>query len=330
MFDKILVPLDGSRLAESVLPHVVAVASAFGALVRLLHVLDSSQQGDLPADPLQWHLRKTEAHSYLDETQTCLEEMGLVVESAVEEGPAAQRIVDGARRHQSDLLILSSHGAGGLAQWNVSGVVEKVIQDVATSLLLVRAYQELPGEGVITPGYRRIMLPLDGSTRAEVSLPAAEILARYWDAELLLTHIIPRPRLFRAAPLNSEDRALLGRVVSRQRQEASDYFEKLQARLPVQSDVRIVVGGNLSAALEEIVEHDDVDLVLFSAHGHGCSRFQRYGSVVSCSILYGSVPLLIVQDLPAEQVKPTASGQALHDWEDEEIRRPAGTGPKPF
>jgi len=329
MFDKILVPLDGSRLAESVLPHVVSVAAAFGEPVTLLHVLDSSHRGDRPADPLSWQLRRTEAHTYLDGVQSFLKEAGLLVEKVVEQGRAAQRIVDYARGHQIGLLVLSTHGAGGLAHWNVSGVVEKVIQDIPTSLLLVRAYQELP-ERAIRPGYRRIMLPLDGSTRAEVSLPAAELLARYWDAELLLTHIIPRPRLFRAAPLNSEDRALLGRVVSRHRQEASHYFERLQARLPVQSDVRIVLGENLVAALQEIVEQDDIDLTLFTAHGHGCSRFQRYGSVVSCCILYGSVPLLILQDLPGEQLELSASGQAMRDWEDEEIRRPTGTGPKPF
>lgn len=331
MFDNILVPLDGSRLAECVLPHVIAVASAFGASVTLLHVLDTNHREDGVTDPIQWQLRKVESQAYIDTVASALEKADLSAERVVVEGPAAQRIRHAVREREIDLLILSSHGQSGLAQWNVSGVVEKVIQNAPTSLLLVRAYQERPGEGALRAGYQRIMLPLDGSKRAECVLTPAEILARHWNSELLLTHVIRQPRLFGTTPVNAEDRALLGQVVSRLREQATHYFQQLQQRLPVQTDVRLLLAENIAATLNDLVGHEKVDLVLLSAHGHGCSSFQRYGSLVSCWIFYGSAPLLILQDLPAEQIEATAAERAMHTLEaEEDIRRPSGTGHGPL
>jgi hypothetical protein len=64
-------------------------------------------------------------------------------------------------------------------------------------------------------------------------------------------------------------------------------------------------------ALNDVGEQEEVDLILFSAHGHGCHRSQRYGSLVSSYTLHGSTSLLVVQDLPAEQVEPTAAKLAI-------------------
>jgi nucleotide-binding universal stress UspA family protein len=330
MFNRILVPLDGSKLAECVLHHVVAVASAFRASVTLFHVLNNSHRYERPVDPLQVQLRKLEAQAYLNAVQARLAEADLAAKAVIAEGSAAESIIEAARQQEIDLLILSTHGQGGLGEWNVSGVVEKVIQEVSTSLLLVRAYQEETETGALTAGYRRIMLPLDGSKRAECVLPPAEILARYWDAELFLAHVIRQPRLFSSTPPSSEDRALLGQIVSRHREEATRYFQRLRARLPIKTDFRLAIEENIGAALHEMIERETVDLILLSAHGHGCSRFQRYGSLVSCCILYGSAALLILPGLPPEQVEPTGSKGDRRAQEMEELRRPSGTGPVLF
>lgn len=325
MFNHILVPLDKSELAECVLPHVVATATAFRAAVTLLHVLESGRN-DRPADPVQVQLRRFEAQAYLNTVQARLAEAGLSAEPVIDEGPAAECIADAVRRYETDLLILSSHGQGGLGQWNVGGAAEKVIQDTATSLLLVRAYQEATRASAPKEGYRRIMLPLDGSKRAECVLPVAEILARHWNAELLLAHVIRQPRLFQSTPPSSEDRALLGRLVSRNREEATRYFQQLQAGLPVQTAVRLVVEENIAAALHEMIEQDAVDLMILSAHGRGCNRFQRYGSLVSCCILYGNVPLLILPGLPPDQSKQIGSRGDVRSQEAEKPRLPSRTG----
>jgi nucleotide-binding universal stress UspA family protein len=323
MFDHIVVPLDGSKLAECVLPHVTSVALASHKPVTLLHVVAPDEAG-ASVDPLQWRLRKMEREAYLEEVRARLQDANVPAQAVIVEGAAAKQITDYAHAQGRSLLVLSSHGRSGLGRWNVSGVVEKVIQEIRTSLLLVRAYQQA-GDEAPTPGYRRIMVPLDGSKRAECTLPLAESLARHWDAELLLTHVVRQPHLFQMAPLSADDKALLGRVVARHRTEAAGYFDRLQARLPVRARVHLAVEDDVIIAFNDIVRHEGVDLILFSAHGHGCSRFQRYGSLVSCYILYGSAPILIVQDLPAEQVEPTAAERAVSAEEPEAVRQPTGT-----
>ena len=80
------------------------------------------------------------------------------------------------------LIILSSHGQSGLSEWNVSSVVQKIVLRARTSIMIVRAYQRIPPE---TAGlrYRRILVPLDGSQRAECVLPVAVTLARSHEAK---------------------------------------------------------------------------------------------------------------------------------------------------
>jgi nucleotide-binding universal stress UspA family protein len=192
----------------------------------------------------------------------------------------------------------------------VSGVVQKVIQDARSSLLLVRAYLNPEGSDA-EPTYERLLLPLDGSKRAECILPVAEALARTWDADLLLTHVIPEPQLFPAAPPVAEDQALLARIIDRRQAAASRYFEQLQARLRARSHVYLGVGASVFDAFHEIVDTTAPDLVLFSAHGRGFSPNRPYGRLVTSCILYGCASLLILQDVAPEQLEPTAAQLAL-------------------
>ena len=129
MYKKMLVPLDGSSLAECVLPHVVAVAKALDARVTLLRVLEHAQITDRlqSVDPLGWHIRKAEAEADLEGVRSRLQESGLRAQSVLLEGHAAERIIEYAHENGVDLIILSSHGRSGLSGWNVSSIVFKII-----------------------------------------------------------------------------------------------------------------------------------------------------------------------------------------------------------
>ena len=98
MFDSMLVPLDGSRLAECVLPHVVALARVFEARVTLVRVLEEgSQAGKKPVDPLEWHISKAEAEAYLADVAGRLRDAGLHPEMRLLEGsPSTLHIARGA------------------------------------------------------------------------------------------------------------------------------------------------------------------------------------------------------------------------------------------
>lgn len=306
MFEHVLVPLDGSPLAESVLPHALEMARAFAAKTTLLQVVEqgSTAPASAAVDPLDWHLKKAEAEAYLhDVVQRIGEpELGLTCECV--EGQAAERILDFAHRHGVDLIALCSHGRSGLSGWNVSSVVQKIILRAHVSTLLVRAYHERPA---FQPPlrYRRMVVTLDGSQRAECGLPLATQIARFHGADLLLTHVIRRPEMPRRSPLEALDRELAERVVERNRQDATQYLDHLQARLAADlgdTQHRLLVHESAAAALHDLVEEEGAELVVMSAHGYSGSNRWPYGSVAVSFIVYGHTPLLIVQDLAPDEV----------------------------
>ena len=105
MIKHILVPLDGSVLAECVLPHVWAIAGAYYACITLLHIVAlSHEENNLAIDPPEWLLRKREAKSYLDKISARLQENQLKVNAVILDRSAAQGVIDFAQIHDVDLI----------------------------------------------------------------------------------------------------------------------------------------------------------------------------------------------------------------------------------
>jgi len=308
MFERILVPLDGSRLAECVLPHTVAMARSFGARVTLLRVLERDHSGELPAlNALDWQFRKAEGEARLKELAARLYKVGLQTEHKLVEGRAAEQILAFARQNGTDLIILSSHGRSGLSGWNVSSVVQKIIIRACMSIMIVRAYQ--PRVSDLTGlSYKRLLLPLDGSQRAEHILPAAIQLTRSHGSQLLLVHVVRKPEMPRRRPLTEEETKLINKIIEMNHQEADRYLEELRTSLSAeQVDVqtRLLVSDNAVDTLHDLVEQEDIDLVILSAHGDTGGTKRPYGSLAVNFIAYGTTPLLIVQDLTPEELEPS-------------------------
>ena len=115
MFDPILVPLDGSSLAECVLPHTSAIAQAFDARVNLVRVLDRSQAAETAQlfDLVNWQINKTGAKLYLEKTGARLQKAGLRVETTVIEGVVADSITEFAQKQKSNVnALLIEHFCG--------------------------------------------------------------------------------------------------------------------------------------------------------------------------------------------------------------------------
>jgi nucleotide-binding universal stress UspA family protein len=300
MLNPILVPLDRSLLAECVLPHVVAMGQAFNANITLLQVLErnrghgSAQLFDL----LNWQINKSEARVYLEKIRDRLQPSGLATKMVVLEGPVAESISEYAQDQQMKLVVLSSHGQNGLRDWGLSSITHKIILSAPTSVLIVRAPQakEQP--------YRRILVPLDGSWRAENVLPIVTALAHFHKSEIHIVHVVKTPEMARHMPPLQEDIDLSNRIVARNRDEAEHYLKQVEARsplvgIPIKS--HLIVRDRAAAALHDLVEEQHIDIVALSAHGHSGNHQWPYGSLVNNFILYGRVPLLIVQDLPARE-----------------------------
>jgi len=314
MLNKILVPLDGSPLATCVIPHLVAFTQATEAHITLLRVTEMNNERPNRVNPVDWHLGKVEAQMYLDEIAERLGEfIGQKPETQVLEGPAAERIIEYAQKHDFDLVVLSTHGQSGLNGWNVSSVAQKVINRIGKSILLVPAYQssvdcQAGHWGAIH--YRRILAPLDGSQRSESVLPIAAAVAQAHQAELILAHVVTRPEMVQRMPLTAEDLALSDQLVERNQTQVTRYFEQLENRIEPKPQTHVLVNAHVTASLYKLVEQQQIDLVLLSAHGNSGQNQWPYGSMVTSFILYGATPLLVMQDLPLQEIAPTHAERA--------------------
>ncbi|CAN5428098.1 hypothetical protein BH10CHL1_BH10CHL1_48600 [soil metagenome] len=306
MINKILAPLDGSELDACVLPHVVAIAQAMDASITLLRVLESQEVQAGIINPLAWQLYKMEA-------QSALATIGARVSQGQEplptltllEGRTAESIIDYAQKDNFDLVVLNSHGHGDLSGSNVSDVAQTVVARAGKSILLVRANQACQAS---EPSawhhfrYRRILVALDGSPRAESILPVASVLAQHQGAELILAHVVARPEMMPYMPLTAAETAMLDQIVERNQKQAVQYFAKLQARLLPTPQLYLEVNHHVPARLHKLVEQVKADLVILCAHGASVQPQWPYGNVTTNFIAYGTTPLLILQDLTLQDM----------------------------
>ncbi|MBC7235721.1 MAG: universal stress protein [Chloroflexi bacterium] len=306
MIEHMLVPLDGSSLAECVLPHVVALGKVFSPRISLVRVVEpvESISTTRAIDLLDWQMLRTEAEAYLDGVTGQLAEVGIKADRVVLEGQPAKRIVDFVREQGVDLVILSSHGRSGLSEWGISSVVQKVVLRALVPIFVVRAYgsEHETLEGLT---YRRLLVPLDGSQRAECALAPAITLSEAYNADLYVTHIVARPVVPRRVPLTLEEQGLINRLTELNEQEARVYLRDVMARCRPCTETILRVADSASCELHRIIDERDVDLVVLSAHGHTVERSWPYGSVALNLIFYGATALLIIQDLTPGEIEPS-------------------------
>jgi len=302
MFDSILVPLDGSPLAEFVLTHVIVTGQVFDAKIMLLQVLDKNRADASTqfVDLLNWQINKAEAKLYLEKVREQLQSSGLRARANILEGLTAEEITEFAQHQGMKLVILSSHFHNGLGKWAISSITHKVIFSAPTSVLIIRASQRKEQL------YRKILVPLDGSLRAENVLPTVAALARFCKSQVQIVHVVKTPEMARHLPAMPEDIELSKRILVRNQEEAQHYLDQVKHHSPLAgTDVKthLLVSNNAAVTLHELIDREQIDIVVANAHGYSGIRQWPYGSMVNNLIQYGKVPLLIVQDLPIKPVK---------------------------
>ncbi len=330
MFTRILVPLDGSALAEGAIPHAEQFARIFGSHITLLQVLDPTSYQEMPnaVDPLRWQLRKAEADAYMQGvanriqkniTEKSLKDEDTIrrrVEYTIREGKAAENIVDFAHSENIDLLIICTHGISGLSRWNISSVVQKVINLIYLPVLIVRAFS--PSNVVESKiRSRRILIPIDCSRRAECSLTAGIELARGEPSTqnmagaagekstIFLVAVIRPPELPIPEPYPIEISQLTEKLMRLSHQAVDQYLYEMKERLPVSCDTYVVESTSVPSAIQQLAEQDDIDMVILCAHGYSGQVSWPYGTVTRTYIEHGVKPVLIIQDVPRSQVKPS-------------------------
>ncbi len=205
MFARIVVPLDGSRLAEAILTEVGELAALHRAEVVLLrvalvHALPGVDQTDAQVQAVE------EAESYLADVEQRLARHGIRVSSAVRYGRAAEEILDHARSAGADLIAMSTHGRGGLGRLVLGSVAETVLRASAVPVLLLRAREPAPArldratsptappqEPWAPTALRHILCPVDFLQTSEGALRYAGALALRFHADLTVLHVVYDP-----------------------------------------------------------------------------------------------------------------------------------------
>ncbi len=298
-FGSILVPLDGSPLAEQALPLASRIARAAGGKLRLVLVHEVRPR---PADlvgtrmfiSLELATRKAE-RSYLRNIQEGLRAGGNRMASAVTlKGEPAPELIRFARETDVDLVVMATHGRGGVQRMWLGSVADRMIRQVEVPVLLVR-----PAEGKSAPALdrdpMRILVPLDGSPLAEQALEPATRLARLYNAEITLLQAVFPVQLSvdPALPLPS---AYDQELTEAARAQAEDYVRGVSEQLRergVRASGVAVVGWNAADRILELGRPEHTDLVVLATHGRGGLGRLALGSVADKLIRAADVPVLV-------------------------------------
>ena len=189
MFKHILVPLDGSRLAESVLPAANYLAEKMRATITLIHVIEKNAPEEIHGDH---HLTNAdEANQYLGKIAASYFAPDLLIKQHVhtsEVNNLSRSIVDHADEMAPDLIIMCTHGRGGLHDFLVGSIAQQVITLGKIPVLLIHPKEDDESSPF---NCRKILLPLDGTPEHELSIPVASHLAQVCESNLHLLFVVP-------------------------------------------------------------------------------------------------------------------------------------------
>jgi nucleotide-binding universal stress UspA family protein len=299
IYRRILVPLDGSVLAEQVLSHLQRLVSPAVTTVVLVNVIESMRYtGATPryAPPNIYASLRSSAERYVVGQQERLQAAGFGVETYVIEGDPATRILHVATTANVDLIAMTTHGRSGFIRWALGSVAERIIRETQLPVFLVRETTALPGDRL-----RRILVPLDGSALAEQALPEAVALAKATGAELMLLQVI-QPLDDRNEELLFKDAAEAKAVFAEWRMNVASYLQQLAQSIQAEG-VNCLCKAELGDVVSTIIDtaaSEEVDLLVMSTHGRtGLSRWV-YGSVANKVLRGVACPLLVIHNPPAD------------------------------
>lgn len=299
MFKRILVPLDGSPLAEAALAPAISLAERFDAallLVRaiLVHVFPGADPGPAQLEALQ------EAEHYLDAIVPPIREKGIPVHTAIPYDAPALGIADQAEFRHIDLIVMSTHARKWPDTLLRPSVTMGVLERTTAPILALKGREEDLGTDLSQlPRFMAdpdapILVPLDGSLLAESALTLAEGLAKIFGNPLLLISATERPSIA-SAPL--DDPSINAKVEEWAIAETQSYLQRKQhevadrgGRVSTESSV-----GSPSWFISECVQAHHAGLVVMASHGRsGLGRF-LLGSVAQSVLRESDVPVLLVR-----------------------------------
>lgn len=294
MFDKILLPLDGSELAEMVLPYGEELASRLGAELTLFHVcgVDHKDYQHMHqmylsgiAELMRQRIKKSRPKG----------EVTINVETLV--GEPVETIANYIEKKGFGLMIMASSGASGLKLWVLGSIADKVFRTVNIPTMLVRdVVPEVEGHKRLI---NRLLVPLDGSSASELALPIAEELASRLNAKISLFQMARRTYLYAAMPIEAGTGGIdYAKLDSAEEKRAMSNLLSTEKKLRQKGFTvthRIVLGTDPAEGIIETGKQVNADLVVMSTRGSSPVARWVMGSTAEKVLREGALPLILVR-----------------------------------
>lgn len=291
MYKRILVPLDGSGLAEVALPYAEELAGRLGSEVALIYV---SESAEIPQHYIhQFYLQKISEATKAGAERTLGESVAkaIKIKSAVLVGHPAETIVDYADKEEISLIVMATHGRSGIGRWALGSVADKVLRATNRPVALIRAKGvrlDVREKGTVN----KVLVPLDGSKRSEAVIPYVEELASKFEAQVTLLHVLP--------PIFLTPDAEQFKWQESFRLSAEDYLKKAAARfeqkgIAAKAELREVAMGSAAEEIIKLADEICVDLVAMSTCGRSDVGPWAFGSVADRVLRGGNTPILLVR-----------------------------------
>ncbi len=302
----ILVPLDGSSVAEQALPVAVSIAERARCKIKLVLV----HQPLLGVEPgpaytkMELAMEKANRDYLRSVVVRYRDRLGRALSSAVIEGPVAATLARYSRELSSDLLVMTTHGRSGIRRAWLGSVADGLIRTSDVPILVVRAHDH---DQTPSLNMSEILVPLDGSPLAEAVLEPVAAIARLWDAEICLVQVVS-PVILTSDPVLPFPNDYSDQMMQMRREEAQDYVRDVAERLReagVRASGVAVIGGGVAETLLDLGRPERVGLMATATHGRGGVRRLVLGSVADKLVRAAQVPVLVVRPR-GKHVRPRA------------------------
>ena len=292
----VLVPLDGSKFGDAAVPMALSVARALDGRVELISVCES--------EPVAagWLVTSKGLEEWLEGYLVSLgneirEVSNVPVASAVMTGSVAKVIEQHVAKAKPDLIVMSSHGRGALSRAWLGSVSDHVVRHVTVPVILVRPSEEETTQLISGIELRRILIPLDGSPRAEVALVAARRVGAPFDASYTLVRVVP-PAMPFASPYLPHAVEETQETLTRGRDEAERYLADVATNLRkdgLDVNTEILVGVPPGSGITRHAQGGEFDLVAIATHGRGGIPRMVLGSVADKVVRGSHAPVMVVR-----------------------------------
>lgn len=290
MLNKILVPLDGSKLGELALNYAAELAKSMNSEVHLLSVCD--RIGEEYRNMCSVYLEKVS-----EGLRSSLQGAIILpkVQAIVIDGQPDTKILDYAIENNIDLIVLVSHGHSGIMPWATGSTASKIIQKSTIPILLIRASDNVDTKQV-SGLFKKILVPLDGSTMSEAVLPYVKEIAIHTNSEIILLRVLEQGQHVRTIG-GIDHFAYTDEQVEEMRQETIAYLNEINQKLTkdgftVKTLVKI---GDVARDIIDTTIQENISIVAMSSHGKSAAIKWVLGSVSNKILQAGKKPLLLVR-----------------------------------